>query len=732
MNLISRMSVVLCIVALVISTSYSAPNTPQANPCVILVIEGLALEEITPDNLPHLYHSTHSSSIGLLNLRTIGGFGPEKILLGISAGSPANANSNGCMFLQKDETISRTTGTELYRQFFGHIPKSQIINPYYGSLLSKNLNTEYLNDIGSLGGEIHRNGGKTGLWGQSDPDKHTVRRIAGLLCADREGQIDYGLVGDVATKTDPQFPSGHRLDDELIWESYLEYAAHTDLSVFEWGEFSVLDHWSSFIPPTRYKKLRREAYSRLDRFFLRILKASENMRRDLMIISPSPPRAVTPPLRLGWVMLTTKTLPPGLLSSTATKNSGMVTPYDLHRYLARRLSIVTATASTGLPPKTTPGSIDRLKTFYQRLLRIESQRTPVLLILIYLTSILLVTGGAIALLTGTNQRLTKFVIWLLQAVTIFPVALILVPIVAPVNVFVQILFSTVIVILFQTLIRKFFPSIPAQVEIICWLTVSVIITDAILGGPLSRRSALGYSLISGARFYGIGNEYTGILTGTTILGAGLYLTRSLKRVKTLRNIGLIFFIVVFFVTFPYFGANIGDLIPLLTVFVITFMLLRNVRLNPRRLLSILMIVLIVFSIFAAIDQGRANPTHLGQLVKETLHNGFGVVGLMVLRKLRMNWKLVHYSRWTTMVILVIILFPVALLNPRGTLRKLLTHYPTLRHTFIGVTLAATGGFFFNDSGIVTAATTFLIPSLSLLALMISETNQLSPLIPHKK
>ena len=724
MNSLIRIAFCLCFVVLLIYTTYSAPNPSQGNPCIVLVIEGLALEEITQDNLPHLYHSSRFFGIGLLNLRTIGGFAPEKILLGISAGSPVNANSNGCIFVQNNETVSRTTkGSELYRQFFGHMPHRQIVNPFYGSLLLLNSNTEYLNDIGSLGGEIHKKGGKTGLWGQSDPDEHTVRRIAGLLCADREGQIDYGLVGDVVTTADPQFPSGRRLNDKLIWDSYLEYVDHIDLSVFEWGEFSVLDHWSSFIPVTRYKKLRYEAYSRLDRFFLRILRLSQDMGRDLVIISPSPPRAVTPQLRLGWVMIFSETLPSGLLTSIATKNPGMVTPYDLHRYLAQQLSVNTPTASIGPPPKTTTGSIDGLKDFHQRLLKVESQRTPVLLVLIYLTSVLLVAGGATSLLGRANPRLIKFLIWWLQAVTLFPMALILIPLMSPINLYFHMLLSVAAVVLSQTLIRKFRPSISAQIEMICWLTVFVIMIDAILGGPLSRRSALGYSLISGARFYGIGNEYTGILTGATILGAGLYLTRSFNREKSLRNIGIIFFAVVFSVTFPFFGANIGDLIPLLTVFGITFMLLRSTRLNVRKLFSILVIVFLVFSIFAVIDQSRANPTHLGQLVKETFHNGLGVVGLMIQRKLRMNWKLVHYSRWTTMVILVLILFPLALFNPRGALRKLLTHYPTLRNAFIGVTLAATGGFFFNDSGIVTAATTFLIPSLSLLTLMISEINQ---------
>lgn len=38
-----------------------------------------------------------------------------------------------------------------------------------------------------------------------------------------------------------------------------------------------------------------------------------------------------------------------------------------------------------------------------------------------------------------------------------------------------------------------------------------------MGGPLMKRSYLGYDPIIGARYYGIGNEFMGVYIGATLL-----------------------------------------------------------------------------------------------------------------------------------------------------------------------------------------------------------------------
>lgn len=61
--------------------------------------------------------------------------------------------------------------------------------------------------------------------------------------------------------------------------------------------------------------------------------------------------------------------------------------------------------------------------------------------------------------------------------------------------------------------------------ILCLATVGVLLLDTVTGGELQRYSVLSYDPMAGARYYGIGNEYMGILLGATIIGHALLLQR---------------------------------------------------------------------------------------------------------------------------------------------------------------------------------------------------------------
>ena len=48
-------------------------------------------------------------------------------------------------------------------------------------------------------------------------------------------------------------------------------------------------------------------------------------------------------------------------------------------------------------------------------------------------------------------------------------------------------------------------------------TAALIVLDIATGGSMIRNSVLGYDPIIGARYYGIGNEYMGVVTGSIII-----------------------------------------------------------------------------------------------------------------------------------------------------------------------------------------------------------------------
>ena len=79
--------------------------------------------------------------------------------------------------------------------------------------------------------------------------------------------------------------------------------------------------------------------------------------------------------------------------------------------------------------------------------------------------------------------------------------------------------------------------------------------DGIFGGTLIEKSFLGYDPIKGARYYGIGNEYMGVVLGSAILTCAAWLER--RKSDGRLPVALFFLSMVFFFAAPFWGTNAG-------------------------------------------------------------------------------------------------------------------------------------------------------------------------------
>lgn len=119
----------------------------------------------------------------------------------------------------------------------------------------------------------------------------------------------------------------------------------------------------------------------------------------------------------------------------------------------------------------------------------------------------------------------------------------------------------VIALLFATAIRYFFRDALERITIACLITVLIIVIDQWTSASLIKWSPMGYDVISGARFYGIGNEYMGVLVGAVSTAAGA-LTQILEnRKQNVRGVAIFIHITVLVtIALPWIGANLGGAI----------------------------------------------------------------------------------------------------------------------------------------------------------------------------
>jgi hypothetical protein len=86
------------------------------------------------------------------------------------------------------------------------------------------------------------------------------------------------------------------------------------------------------------------------------------------------------------------------------------------------------------------------------------------------------------------------------------------------------------------------------------ITALVVASDVLLGCHLISRSPLSGYAVAGIRFYGLGNEYTGVLVGTSLLGA-LAFEPHLRRFRWLQAV--FFLVLLLLIGSPVHGADLG-------------------------------------------------------------------------------------------------------------------------------------------------------------------------------
>jgi hypothetical protein len=216
-------------------------------------------------------------------------------------------------------------------------------------------------------------------------------------------------------------------------------------------------------------------------------------------------------------------------------------------------------------------------------------------------------------------------------------------------------------------------------------------------------SPLGFSLIRGDRFYGIGNEYMGILLSASLLSAGLL--HQIKKEKT--NFFIFIFLLFSFlvISLPRFGANVGGAITSFFSFAILLILLQKKKINIKKLLVIILLFALFFLVLLLSDVFLSkNSSHLGFLFRDkTSSNFLTAFTEIIFRKIIANLSLLQYTRWNTIFIPSSLLLIFLFFHPKGIVKKFSSNFFSVYKSLLSIALAGSIGFFVNDSGVIILA-----------------------------
>jgi hypothetical protein len=256
-----------------------------------------------------------------------------------------------------------------------------------------------------------------------------------------------------------------------------------------------------------------------------------------------------------------------------------------------------------------------------------------------------------------------------------------------------------------------------RVEALMTLTAVVIAIDGFMGSPLVARSALSGYWISGIRFYGIGNEYMGILIGSAMVGAYAVAMRwrsAIRGALLSALLAVCLASLLFVLSYPAFGAKAGGAVTAMVAFVPAwFALTKGRRVDDRICVASAIAgfaLVFVWAGFATLTGGRT--THIQVAAAHAVHGDAGYIWHMTLRKAKMAVATaIVPGVITTYIGMIPVWFLWQKTSLKNRVREYLATNPVLGAVMRAGIAGSTAALLFNDSGFV--AFVFLFGCLSL-------------------
>ena len=537
---------------------------------------------------------------------------------------------------------------------------------------------------------------------------------AGALLTGSDGLV-LGAVVPEPVEADAAWPGGLRTDWKRL-DQLVRGAADPRLLVIQWSDLGRLQVWESLVPPERYRALREEALAGLLGWLEAAASRVASAGGKVMLLATAPPRSL--PSRSPAPLILYPHDPPALVTSGSTRRPGVLDPGDLAPSILALLEAGTSWPGEGraLVTQADPHPYGTLDRFYRTAVGVSQLRRPVLhTYIIIVGSLVLAASLLLALAPDVPpphpaRRVLDFGLLVAAAA---PLAMLAPPLVTTDG-----RVHLALVILLSLLIAGLLGAgVPAawRFPVLAGATFLALLADTVAGAPLQQHAFLGNDPLGGARYYGVGNEYMGILLGSGLVVAGAFWEWRPTVLARLAGLAVLAGLVVVLGS-PRWGANVGGTIA--SLFGAAYLLLRLGRRPPRwsHLLLLATGTLAAVGLVGLVEAllvEAGSRSHLGQLVARILQEGWRPLGEVALRKAATNLKLVQYTIWSRVLIATLIAFVILLYRPVGLFRQLTAQKPYLGRGIEAALVGALVALVANDSGVLAAATA-MIPTMTTL------------------
>ncbi|NLY56200.1 MAG: hypothetical protein GX058_06805 [Firmicutes bacterium] len=725
-----RLGWVLTVITLIVCCRAPASaGTPRTPAQIVVLVGGVSAADLLELELPFLKgEALRTGAIALLNTRTAGAYSPENCYASLATGARAQAPSDVRLFLALDEVYSGDPADSLYRRYYWQdpsAPRDPQLTPAFlvnlGSLQRSQAQLKYTVQTGLIASVLRARESYPLIIGAGDSLTEPGRPAA-LLAMGPDGLVPAADFAGVLIK-DPTYPGGLHTNYRALLQRIESALARYPVIFVEAGDFLRLYDESDRMTAGAAQRWKRRMLAELDLFLAELTELTAK-NAQIWLVSAYPAKlAYQSGNPVTFIMTWGANIPQGLLTSNTTRRPGLITNQDFAPGLLQQLGLA-APQAHGSPLEVTAApeeALAHLVALNQRWVRVNQARSPLLKTYV-VSQIIVVALGAVLLLRvqpgAGRSRSAAVITALCLAESAVPLILLATGSLLPSPLYYALVICVPLIIGAGAVVGH---RVKETFALVYLGTTAAIILDILCGWGLGANSVLGYDPIGGARFYGIGNEFMGVLIGSfcsgwSLIGRPNSLTWN-EILPLLTGLGCLFVL-----GFPGWGANVGGTIGFAVALAAWLLQKPGRKIRVRSLLLSGLGILVVLTLFAWWDL-RFNPTvsHLGRFAANVATTGLTGAWEVFSRKLAMNWRLLHYTIWADGLIAFVALLALTFRRPRGLAKKIAETNPRLIRGFWAALFGALAAFIANDSGVVAAATLLIYPSFLLLAVALALT-----------
>jgi len=703
-----------CCLMLVVWSMAVVSSSAAAQPRLLLVLwHGLAWEDVEASPL----YEEGIMAVGTMNVRAGSGSLVSGAYLTIASGSRAFGVENAALMLHGDEFIHGFPAHRIYSTRTGREASAEeIVNPQIAMIINAASQASYPLQVGALAECLGQSGVQLGVFGSSDLSDQRVRWAA-LVGMDAEGKAARGLVSTRLLIDDADYPHGKRTDYQLLAETVLN--AGVDAAIVDLGDPFRLDSLTGHLLPEQHQVLRRRAASEA---WGLIAQLHLTLPDAVIVIAAPFPDYHRADIGQWLAPLVIIGKGAGMLTSGTTRWPGLVSNIDVAPTAVEVFGLDKGPMlgrTVSVEPMQTGKALGLIKQLEARVFQVHRYRNQVLrwltgiqIMLYILTLALLIIPRAV------DRRFVRLVQLALLVCMSLPLMLLVLP---------QGWFWPLAAAAALFVLNGWARGPLVMVMIISLATAALVTADILRGSQWIRYSVLGYDPVGGARYYGLGNEYMGILIGSLIMGWAAF--KDMIRDKKTWAAGdlLLFAGVSAVIAAPQWGTNVGGTVAAICGFGVAWQLAHR-RMSWFGVFLIAVLVVLALAGLMLFDSSRpeALQSHIGQTKALISREGAAAVWDIVVRKLSTNLRLLRYSIWSRVLIMGIAAMGASLFWPSRFLQWLMQYHPSIVVGIAGTLSGTVSALVFNDSGVVAAATCSLYAATTMLTLALSLKHNLLP------